>query len=356
MLLATLLAAGCANPGPPRPPSLNLPEPVSDLRASRVGNTVDLSWTTPGTSTDDLPVKGPVTAEICEAPNLDAAACQPVLLVAAPAGPGHAALPLPAALVAGPPALLVVRVRLRNAAGRSADLSAPALTAGGSPPPLPTEFRAKAMQGGARLEWTRVVGSDPVLLHRTLLTPPPANGAPHRTNAAVDTDLEAADPGGQDPGGVLDRTALEGGTYRYTAQRLRTASLDGHTVRLLSALSPAVTVRVHDVFPPSAPTGLASVPGTPGEATPAIELSWDPNGEADLAGYLVERAELPPGTAPASDRLAWTRITRTLLTVPALRDTAVVGGHRYVYRILAVDVAGNQSAPGTPIEETAAVP
>ena len=351
-----LLAAGCANPGPPRPPSLNLPEPVRDLLASRVGDTIDLSWTAPGKSTDDLPLKGPVTAEICEAPNLDAAACKPVLTLPAPAGPGHAALLLPPALVTGPTALLVVRVRLRNAAGRSADLSAPAFTAVGPPPPLPAEFRAQAMQGGARLEWTRVRGGDPVLLHRTLLTPPPANSSQHRGSAAADTDLQAADPGGKDPGGVLDRTAIEGETYRYTAQRLRTANLDGQAVRLLSEPSPAVTVRIHDVFPPAAPTGLASVPGTPGEAVAAIELSWDPNAEADLAGYLVERTELPAGTHPTSAQLAWTRITAMPVTVPALRDRSVVGGHRYAYRILAVDVAGNQSAPSTPLEETAAVP
>ena len=297
-----------------------------------------------------------MTAEICEAPNLDAMACKPALTLPAPAGPGHAALPLPPALVTGPTALLVVRVRLRNAAGRSADLSAPTFTAVGPPPPLPADLRAQAMQGGARLEWTRVGGSDPVLLHRTLLTPPPATGSQHRGGAAVDTDLAASDPRGEDPGGVLDRTALEGGTYRYTAQRLRTANLDGQTVRLLSELSPSVTVRVHDVFPPAAPTGLASVPGTPGEATAAIELSWDPNGEADLAGYLIERAELPAGAQPTSAHLAWTRITASLVTVPAFRDSAVAGGHRYVYRVLAIDLTGNQSAPSSTIEETAAVP
>ena len=48
MLLLTLpfTATGCANPGPPKPPSLRLPAPAKDLRADRIGNEVHLSWTT----------------------------------------------------------------------------------------------------------------------------------------------------------------------------------------------------------------------------------------------------------------------------------------------------------------------
>ncbi|HEY1965698.1 MAG TPA: hypothetical protein VGG59_12240, partial [Acidobacteriaceae bacterium] len=37
--------AGCASPGQPRPPSLNLPEVVKDLTAQRVGDVVELRWT-----------------------------------------------------------------------------------------------------------------------------------------------------------------------------------------------------------------------------------------------------------------------------------------------------------------------
>ena len=47
-------AAGCASPGPPQPPSLNLPEVVKDLTAERVGDVVQLHWTTPDMTTDRL--------------------------------------------------------------------------------------------------------------------------------------------------------------------------------------------------------------------------------------------------------------------------------------------------------------
>lgn len=352
-LLISFLLAGCANPGPPRPPSLHIPEPVTDLAARRVGDTLELTWTTPSRSTDDLPLKGPLTAELCEAPASTAeAACQPVLTLSVLPGSSHAILPLPPGTLTGPPALLVVRVRIRNSAGGSADPFTPAFTAVGPAPPPVTELRVAAMQGGARIQWTRIPGSAPVLLHRTLLTPPP----PQTGNHPTETDLQAADPDTTDPGGTLDRTAQEGSSYRYTAQRLRTVTLDGHPVHLLSLPSTAVTVRIHDVFPPVAPTGLASIPGTPGEVTPTIELSWEASSEPDLAGYFIDRLELAAGTAPPPPTAAWIRLTPTFLVVPAFEDATVEAGHRYLYRILAVDTSGNQSPPSTPIEETAAVP
>src|SRR5271154_1832267 len=63
--LLTALAIGCASPAPPLTPSLNLPDPIKDLTAERIGNTVHLHWTTPTQTTSRVPVKGPVTAEIC---------------------------------------------------------------------------------------------------------------------------------------------------------------------------------------------------------------------------------------------------------------------------------------------------
>ena len=63
--VALTLLAGCASPGPPLPPSLNLSAVVTDLSASRTGDAVTLRWTTPADTTDKLPIKGPIVAEIC---------------------------------------------------------------------------------------------------------------------------------------------------------------------------------------------------------------------------------------------------------------------------------------------------
>src|SRR5205814_4294434 len=70
------------------------------------------------------------------------------------------------------------------------------------------------------------------------------------------TPLESADPGG-----TIDHTAQSGETYRYTARRVRTVSLGGHTLEVRSSVSPPVIVAMRDTFPPQVPSGLEAVPG-----------------------------------------------------------------------------------------------
>ena len=64
LFLATF---GCAAPGPPQPPSLELPLPAADLKAVRKGDTVLLSWTLPTETTDGdgIHLAGPT--RICRA-------------------------------------------------------------------------------------------------------------------------------------------------------------------------------------------------------------------------------------------------------------------------------------------------
>src|SRR5438034_5607099 len=65
--LATAFLAGCGTPGVPLPPSLELPKPVTDLRAVRKADKVYLSWSVPTQTTDGQTVRhlGPV--QVCRA-------------------------------------------------------------------------------------------------------------------------------------------------------------------------------------------------------------------------------------------------------------------------------------------------
>ena len=54
-----LCCVNCASPGPPRAPSLQLPNPVSDLSAARVGDHVEIRFTVPRETTDHIPVPSP---------------------------------------------------------------------------------------------------------------------------------------------------------------------------------------------------------------------------------------------------------------------------------------------------------
>jgi hypothetical protein len=65
LIAVPLLFSACASIGPPEPPSLNLPKPPTDLVASRKGNKVMLSWTTPTETTDRQRIRSVGPTDIC---------------------------------------------------------------------------------------------------------------------------------------------------------------------------------------------------------------------------------------------------------------------------------------------------
>jgi hypothetical protein len=94
-----------------------------------------------------------------------------------------------------------------------------------------------------------------------------------------------------------------------------------------------------DTFPPAAPKDLKAV-STDG----VISLIWEANSESDLAGYIVLRAQAP------ADQLV------PVLSAPVLETSfndAVQPGVRFIYAVIAVDKAGNASAPSNRVEEAA---
>lgn len=111
---------------------------------------------------------------------------------------------------------------------------------------------------------------------------------------------------------------------------------------VLSEPSPRACITPKDVYPPAAPTGLYTL-----AAEGVINLSWEPNGEADLGGYVVLRGR--PGDATLQ------RLTASPLTETRYIDRDVMPGIRYVYAIEAVDMQRppNVSPESNRVEETA---
>src|SRR5437764_13490555 len=68
--LAITAMAGCATPGAPLPPSLDLPKPVTDLRATRMGDQVTLTWTLPSETTDKQRIRRLGATVVCRAVQL----------------------------------------------------------------------------------------------------------------------------------------------------------------------------------------------------------------------------------------------------------------------------------------------
>jgi hypothetical protein len=291
---------------------------------------------------------------------------------------------LPASLTADPPALLAYRVQILNAHGHSAGLSPEAFAATGAAPPPVEQLRATPTRGGAMLEWKQRDTSAPVELDRLPVGPngevieppqpkvaPKSSSKPGSKKAAPTKKTAPAPPSPPKPllasppapievklrapavpadaGGTIDSTATSGQTYQYTGQRVRSVTLDGHSLELRSSVSPPVTVVMRDIFPPAAPSGLEAVPGGATASDRSIDLSWTPNSDADLAGYFVYRQDigsngLVTGTV--------TRLNTTPVVGPAYRDQTAVAGRRYAYHVTAVDTAGNESAPSADIQET----
>jgi hypothetical protein len=353
------LIAGCANPGPPHPPSLHLPEVVSDLSAERIGAEVRLHWTTPGKTTDGINVSGPMTAQVCRGSS--PSTCLPTQSIPVKPGPSEATDPLPSALIADPQALLEYRVAIRNNHQRSAGPSSPAFAAAGSAPPAVSGLRVEAAEQGAELQWTPSDAADAIeldRLHKIAAASSPSPTGRHLQTAAkepAEMRFHAATKATgnyslfqADAGGSVDTTAHRGETYTYTAQRVRAVLLHGHALEIRSALSPAVTITMRDTFPPRSPAGLEAILAGQAAASPAIDLSWRPNVEPDLAGYVVYRQELGPDGAATG---ALRRLTATPVPEPGFHDATAVAGHIYSYSVTAVDASGNESGPSAPARE-----
>jgi hypothetical protein len=355
-LAAAFLVAGisgCASPGPARPPSLHLPRPATGLTATRIGDEVVLHWTAPDKTTDGLNVQPGLTAEVCrELPPVTA--CAPVKRLAVHPGPAEASEILPPALRTDPATLLAYRVQLFNATGRSAGLSAPAFAASGAPPPPVEGLKASPVREGAMLEWQRQPAAAAVELDRTIVpNRTTQTKAPQKPSTKQPLEFTPSTPtevhlraGGQssDPGGTIDPTAQRGETYRYTAQRVRFITVDGHALEIRSTPSAAITAVMRDVFPPRTPTGLAAIPSADG-----VDLSWEPNTEPDLAGYNVYRRQVSSAGEVTGTPI---RLTSTPTPAPAFSDRTAQPGQTYSYRITAIDTTGNESPASADVQES----
>jgi hypothetical protein len=340
------LFPGCGTPGPPQPPSLNLPDTVNDLAAVRTGNAVTLSWTNPKRNSDRTSIKREIRARVCRREGSGACIVIGQDSAVDPGKPGAYVDTLAGPLASGPARAVSYTVELLNRQGRSAGVSNAASVLGGEAPHPIEGLQAEVRKQGVVLSWAADGEAGSVRLNRKLLSAPTKNTEhgplapapePVEQKFLVDASAEQAR--------AIDKTARFGETYEYRAQRVNRLELDGRTLELAGEISAPVDVDVKDVFPPEVPTGLAAV-ATAGEngQGPAIDLNWQPNTEPDLAGYVVYRRQ---GVGE------WQRISPAIPSIaPAFHDPQVQPGHTYIYAVSAVDQGGHESQRSTEAEET----
>lgn len=299
------LAASCGYVGDPLPPAFNIPRHVQDLRAVQVGRNLEVQFTIPAKTTEDLPVKNLSRVELRAGRmpvggwNMDRWLESSKLSAVEKSESGPAEAAVDVAEFAG--SEVVVAVRMANAKGRLSAWSN-LVTLRIEAPVTAPKFIADSAPEGAEVKWSGFDGN--VIVYR-----------------------EGEKIGESATGRFFDARAELGKTYTFSIQASRGAAL--------SEKSAPVSVKIEDRFPPAAPTGLTAAAG-PG----TVELSWARGMEPDLSHYLVMRA--------VGGESEFTNIGR--VDVPAFTDRDSKPGSRYRYTVIAVDFRNNQSNPSAAVE------
>lgn len=354
LLLLLVLLTGCASSGPPLPPSLEVPSPVTDLRVLRKGDKVYLAWTGPARTTDHQAIRHPGPTLICRSRENAMKECGtaadevPAVAVTEKIRSKKQALPakttvtytdrLPILPGVQPEDEINYAVEVLNDRKRGAGLSnqvrVPLLPA----VPPPDGFQAEVTAQGVKITWP--CPSPPLQLanveYRLQV---------FRRLEGNQTDDKIAEPdftGCQGPT-VLDTSFEWEKKYEYRAAVITIVSVPGKPVLEIEGEdTPGVLVSTHDIFPPAVPSGLQAVFSGPGQQ-PFVDLIWSPDSDADLAGYNIYRHE-EGGSAE--------KVNPELVKTPAYRDGKVQSGKTYFYSVSAVDMRDNESARS---EETSEV-
>jgi len=348
MALCALLS-GCAQTGPPLPPSLELPKPPSDLRATRKGNTVTLVWSEPVRTTDRQSVRYLGPTRICRSVKSDMTECgvqagespAPQAIQppgATPATPKVFTDTLPATILEqNPTGDVVYAVEVLNRDQRGAGLSNRATVAALPTLAPPADFHAELTGSGVIFTWTNASAAPAItgMTYRYRIYR--RDEASGKETVASETPGElVGPPHAEDSGFEWEKT------YLYHMVAVTVASRSGGDVQVEGDDSPPIRIIAHDVFPPAVPTGLQAVYSGEGQKS-FVDLIWAPVTDADLAGYNVYRREADGSPV---------KLNVDLVKSPSYRDSSVVSGKAYLYSVSAVDVRGNESARSEEAGET----
>jgi len=342
------LAAGCAAPGSPQPPSLRLPVVVDNLSATRKGNRVVLSWSPPTETTDHQAMRWTTATRVCRVLNQFPINVCGEVVKEIKASELVSALPAARRPVVSfedvlPPALTAAQnqatyaVEVVNLRGHSAGLSNQARVPLVMTAPPPVEFRARLDAQGPLLQWNAVSGPvpSPGISYRLRIY--------RRAHGKSDFSLSSEQPYHPGVDEARDANFEWQQEYDYKIAAVTVLAVPGKPVSEVEGDDSAVVhLSVQDTFPPAVPSGLQAVFSSVGQK-PFIDLTWAPNTESDLVGYVVYRRT-------AASRVV--AVSSGAVKAPAWRDNDVQPGQKYYYTVSAVDLRGNESAQSIPAEES----
>ena len=375
-VLALLLGPACGKKGPLRPPLVLVPQPVETLTAVQRGGQVILEWTNPESFIDGRPL-GEIGAvevwlqEKSETPpkekeravradlDFESQGKRIALLVPkreaqipeAKKGKPGAGSPRPQSpqphLNSGragadfsftyslePAAwtgkILVFAVRASDPKNKKfSDFSNEVSVKPQLLPGPPASITAETFADRVDIRWkapeVNFDGSKPPLTkgYNVYRIDREAGGPPKRLNPALLPGTEFS-----------DRDFLFDRPYQYVVR----ASASESEPFFESSESPSVDILPRDVFPPTVPSGLASL-----RSQDYVTLVWDSGKESDLAGYNVwRRAEGEPD---------FVCLTRPPILENTYTDRSIEKNKRYEYAISALDTRGNESPKSASVAE-----
>ena len=348
---APLIFTACATVGPPQPPSLELPRPPSDLRATRKGDHVSLVWTIPSVTTDRQMIRSTGPTRICRGLETKLMQCgTPVGEAAAQATPAatHGSKQKATQSYTGsfptqlqsddPSSFMTYAIEVLNAEGRGAGLSNQVRISLVRTLPPPRDFAARVTGQGVVLSWTgnaSAAASTPAhYVYRVY----------RRLEATAQAVLVGEIPAGSERALSLTDSNIEWEkTYEYRAETVTVIAEENQPkLEIEGDDTREIRVFANDIFPPAVPFGLQAVSSGPGQKT-FVDLVWAPGSDMDLDGYNVYRHE---------DGGQAVKVNGELVKTPAYRDANVVAGKQYFYSVSAVDVRGNESARSSEASET----
>ena len=300
-VIAAAMLCACGYIGPPLPPTLDIPVTITDFRAWESGDNIEIEFTLPDKTTENLPLASVRSIEL----RIDDK------LVGLPiAKPGPVTGKVPAQMWIGK--TVVMAVRATGPKGKPSDWSNPASLAVIPPLATPSTPKADNVLRGVELTWT---GTGP----RYRIFRADGDGQPQ---LLADSDGPR----------YLDDSTIYGNRYRYLVQAIASD-------KQWSVVSAPMDITPVDIFPPAVPEGVSAVP------TPqTIELAWTRNTEPDFRGYNIFRSV---------DNTPFERIA-AMIGDPSFSDSKIAPGKKYHYRVSAVDLTGNESAQSAPPAEAAA--
>jgi hypothetical protein len=338
---------GCAVPGAPLAPSLDIPKLVGDLKTVRKGETVTLTWTTPSETTDGELIRKPgkmlVQRALASGANselqfqtISEQPLEPSLKddrsATATAKDSIAEL-----LRSGNADFAVYTVLAQGHSGKSFGLPNRSSVPLVPTLPPPQNLSARPAPSGILLHWDEFRPATRELRLRTQYAYKVMRRLQGANDAIMVKQLNAGNGGTE----FLDAAIEWEKSYQYWITPVTLWQENNRKGEVEGDDSAIVNVFAHDSFPPAAPSGLEAV-FTATEQNPFIDLTWTANTEGDLAGYNVYRHTA--NQAPV-------KINTELIKTPRFPDPGIQQGMKYFYSVTAVDVRGNESGKSAETSE-----